>query len=872
MIELRTLGSLDLRAPDGREVRSVLAQPKRLALLVYLAVEAPGGFVRRDTLLGMFWPESDDQRARGALRQAVRYLRRSLGAETLVNRAEDELGIAAGALRCDATGFRQAIGRGDSEGALALYGGEFLEGFSVSGAPEFDRWLEGERKALRSEASAAAWSLADAAAGVDLRDNRGHGGEAPDDTTPVPAEADRRAARKWARRAVELAPWDEHGVRRLISLLEATGDRAGAVRAYEAFAKRLATHLELEPSPETTKLIEGVRGRGEAKREEPDRGPSTSSATATVGPDGTVHPPPRPPPVSGPPTVRRGFLRGSVVGAGLLAAAVVIVGGLVMWMGPPASEPPLDPRRVLVTPFENRTGESSLDPVASMTADWIVQGLAGRGALEVVPVTAVLASVRAAGALVDPFDPLPLARETGAGTVVHGSFYSQGDSIYLQARVVDATAGRLIAAIDPVGTAVGSPLDGIHGLRQRVLVALAPLSDDRETHVRLARSPPSYEAYRSYVTGFESFVHRDVPTALRHFERASLADSTFYLPAIAAAIMHMNLGTYVAADSVAHRVDRHRDDLGPLELATLDMVLGWLDGDQHRAWEASLRQARIAPGSIGEYQVAEQARRLNRPSETVEVLTRMGPERGELRGWFAFWRELTAANHMLGRHQEELRVARQARELYPALQETLFLEIRALAALGRADEIQARVAERMASSSRERPSAGALMVSAARELRAHGHREPADGLFQQSVEWYGNAGTAEDVRASLAIVLYEVGRWNQAGEIFQELAAEDPTAITPRAYLGVIAARKGERTEAERFDAWLRDLDQRYLWGTATLHRARISAALGDEDRAVDLLRSAFGEGLQHGTSHHLNVEFEALRDHPGFIELMRPR
>ena len=35
-ILLRTLGGVDLRAPDNREIRSVLAQPKRLALLVYL--------------------------------------------------------------------------------------------------------------------------------------------------------------------------------------------------------------------------------------------------------------------------------------------------------------------------------------------------------------------------------------------------------------------------------------------------------------------------------------------------------------------------------------------------------------------------------------------------------------------------------------------------------------------------------------------------------------------------------------------------------------------------------------------------------------------------------------------------------------------
>jgi DNA-binding SARP family transcriptional activator len=65
MLELHTLGSVDLLGTEGEEVSGVLSQPKRLALLVYLAVE-PGPH-RRDTLLTLFWPESDETHARNAL-------------------------------------------------------------------------------------------------------------------------------------------------------------------------------------------------------------------------------------------------------------------------------------------------------------------------------------------------------------------------------------------------------------------------------------------------------------------------------------------------------------------------------------------------------------------------------------------------------------------------------------------------------------------------------------------------------------------------------------------------------------------------------------------------------------------------------------
>jgi DNA-binding SARP family transcriptional activator len=59
MIRFHTLGVLDLRGPDGLELRSVLQQPKRLGLLAYLAIASPHRFHRRDSLLALFWPELD---------------------------------------------------------------------------------------------------------------------------------------------------------------------------------------------------------------------------------------------------------------------------------------------------------------------------------------------------------------------------------------------------------------------------------------------------------------------------------------------------------------------------------------------------------------------------------------------------------------------------------------------------------------------------------------------------------------------------------------------------------------------------------------------------------------------------------------------
>ena len=129
-LRLDVLGRTALQR-DGVPVAQVLTQPKRLALLTYLALAGPGSFQRRDHLLGLFWPTSPSDRARANLRQAIRFLRKALGDGIVVSRGDGEVAVGPGMLVCDALEFRGALDRGDLAGALGRYGGELLPGLFV---------------------------------------------------------------------------------------------------------------------------------------------------------------------------------------------------------------------------------------------------------------------------------------------------------------------------------------------------------------------------------------------------------------------------------------------------------------------------------------------------------------------------------------------------------------------------------------------------------------------------------------------------------------------------------------------------------------------------------------------------------------------
>jgi DNA-binding SARP family transcriptional activator len=247
---LHTLGTVGVGARRGPAIAPISIQPKRLALLVYLVLH-PSRCCRRDTLVALFWPELDHEHARGALRQAVRELRRLLGDDALVTHGEEVVGVAADRLWCDATAFEAEALAGRSAEALELYRGHFLAGFFVNDtAPEFEFWVDQTCTRLKERACEVVRRLLDAA-----ERNSDHAG-----------------AVAWARRTMELVPDDERGVRHLIRLLDARGDRAGALDAYEAFRKQLIAGHGVEPSPETLGLIDQVRSRTQRVWESPLRG------------------------------------------------------------------------------------------------------------------------------------------------------------------------------------------------------------------------------------------------------------------------------------------------------------------------------------------------------------------------------------------------------------------------------------------------------------------------------------------------------------------------------------------------------------------------------------------------------------------------
>ena len=505
MIELRTLGTLELIAAENRAVDSVLVQPRRAALLSYLALAGPRGFHRRDTLSALFWPEYDAEQARHALRQSVYFLRRALGTETIVSRGDEELALAPDQVRCDVWEFEAAIDQARPADALVLYRGELLAGFHISAAPDFERWLDEERSRLRRRAVEAGWALAAA------RERDGDAAGA--------ADAGRHAA--------ALSPTDETALRRLMLLLERVGDRAAAVRAYEAFAWKLEEEYELEPSAETQAVVARIRAEpGEGQAAAPDHqsglsppagdgnsragmrvaGPSTGpplGATATLPAEGES---------VAPAWLGRPRAPWKRVGSVMAVLAALIVAGWAIRNQLRPETPEI--RRLAVLPLANHTGDARQEYFVDGLHEALVTELSQIPGLTVI-------SRQSTVQYRDTDRAVPvIARELQVDALLEGSVFRAEDSVRITVQLVRADPeGHMWA-----GTYHGALRNAI-ALQGEVARAVGGAIHARsvpEPLARLAAPSVSPDAQEAYLQGLYHLERQIVTMELSSSERLEL--------------------------------------------------------------------------------------------------------------------------------------------------------------------------------------------------------------------------------------------------------------------------------------------------------------------------------------------------------------
>jgi TolB-like protein/tetratricopeptide (TPR) repeat protein len=565
----------------------------------------------------------------------------------------------------------------------------------------------------------------------------------------------------------------------------------------------------------------------------------------------------------------------------LAAAGAFAVVAVRRWHGRP------ERTRIVVAVFANRTGDPALEQFGSMAADWVTRGLARTPTVEVVDVGALYVEGRTASG--QPTDPLQLARRNGAGSVVAGSYYISEDTLAVRSTVIDGTTGEVLQTVTPVRVGRSESVKALELLQQQVMTAVAGALDvEFRPFTAQPSAPPPYAAYQAFVAGQAAYWQgRPAGEAREFFQYAAASDSTFLTAAVWLAFVGANGAGCALTDSVARALAERTAAINRFDQLTLGISAARCRNHWHEAFHLAAEQAALRPRSTyAVYTAGFFALTSGRPRRARDFLRSIDPAH-EL-GWLSdsaksvYWRDLTAAEHLLGDYASELEDARHLEHAFPDRAGTHLIAARALAGLRRSKDALAAVdavlrlpvdeTVRVAGSL----SPGLICQETAAELRAHGDSAGARQAAERGVAWYGGAedrlrGRYE--RLWLARSLMMLGRLDEALAAVVVGSRADSTDVSYIGLRGVLAGYRGATDQALELDQRLAALEPSGPRGATWVWRARIAVARGDRAAALDDLRIGAEHGLPRvgvGVDIHADPIFEPLRGDSAFEAMLQ--
>ena len=523
-MRLNTLGGIRVLA-DGKLVAGAAAQPRRLAVLALLA-RAGRTAVSREKILALLWPDEPDERARKSLNQAVYSLRRDLGDdEALVGSKDLRLNLEL--IAVDVVEFDDALQRNDIDDAIRLYAGPFLDGFFVPRAPEFERWMENERRSLAHAYAVALERVAALAA------------ERGDPTSAVG---------HW-RKLAATDPLNGRIALSLMNALVAIGDVSGALQHARLHEVMLDQELGLPPDREVSALARELRARSASSissssvstadvprpmrfTPEPVDFVLTATAASTVIPEPpdeieaaeTASAPDVSRTVETPEPPRRHWWIPAATVAGV---AIIGLAAYVALRGPTSFLGSKSQPVVAVGSINDYASASSLG-IAHALQDMLATNLARSPGLTVVSGSRLLEVERQMSGSVPPAPGaiVPAARQAGATALIDGALYQLGnDSLRLDLRVTSLRDGNVLRAYTVTGRDAFALADSATARLVSYIGSTAPSGSVADATTR------SVAAYRLYEEGLRSYYLGDISSSERMFRAALGEDSTFAMAA-----------------------------------------------------------------------------------------------------------------------------------------------------------------------------------------------------------------------------------------------------------------------------------------------------------------------------------------------------
>lgn len=554
------------------------------------------------------------------------------------------------------------------------------------------------------------------------------------------------------------------------------------------------------------------------------------------------------------------------------AALAVTVASVVTWQlqsDPSAevAEAPSADFRILVPPPLDRSQAADLGFLANQLSAEMRRGINQFATVDVVSGPEAMASTTPAG-----LDVVGMAEQTGATHVLSTQYSAAGETVTFTLEVIDARNGESLRVLDPTTVSRDSLQSLVARAGDQAAVAVMALTFEPDAFaLRFSSMPRNPEALRLLQRGAQAFDEGRDSHAANWALQAIELEPTWPQPYLIAGPALSNAGR----GSEFRALDSAFQAVMPAMTRDEQLFLTWLSGptmdDQIRAGIERFEFTNAA-WTTG-YGLAFRAIGRNRLHLARRGLDAQDFEHPSIRGWaYAWWLD-DKVHHLLGNYEEELERAREGRVRFPNDVRLVRDEARVLAALDRPDAAL-DVFREIRDVPVEADELWEAMRDVVLEFGIHDrwaiHGVAADEFLAWAIDTEGVT------RFQLAQAYYHAGEYEAAVPLLEaDLASAEGTARLARLGPLVISLdRLGRESEAASYEPALSDFPS-----TSSSNNRRwpaaVAASRGDADTAVRLLIEAFQNdvGYYSWTNDfmHTRLEFDPIREHPGFVRLMTP-
>ena len=526
-----------------------------------------------------------------------------------------------------------------------------------------------------------------------------------------------------------------------------------------------------------------------------------------------------------------------------------------------------DSDKIAVLNFDNNTGDSSLDIVGKMTADWILHGITQNKLGQVISSKIIEDYSQAIEASVFNSESNVVLKEyLKPKKIITGSYFKRDDKLLFQCSILDENLINTLMSFDMVSCNPDSPLDCIEALKQRVLGYLVTENVDI---IDLEETPPNFEAYQFLLeaNNHESNIDEHY---LNLINAAIDKDSSFFTPRIRLLEYYHNIDEFAVADSIYSQLKRI-PNTNSRQSNLLDFFGALLDGDNGKAYKYYLNEYNNTPFELETNSTAMvlALQFVNRPKDLETFYSAISMQSMDFESClYCEFRIYIMAMGLLeqNRIQEALALVEPFKNIsgHSLVKEVI---IRAGAITGNKAEV-----DRLLNDFKVRGDIDdwrILTLFAGKEFLREGENSKAADYFSSLIEDISYGPLSEKDKTLLAKAYYYSGEYIKAESIYQD-SEPDLYNLDDLSLYAIALNRNGKIEKARAILDTLEARSNSYQFGNVDYHVAQYYAAIGNEEEAFKRLLKSVAAGKRYTPdAFKYDLHFSDLVNDPNFERIL---